>query len=75
MSLVPNARSVTQASSAWRVQTHMDADSAFVMDTVVFVRKLWVILVETFQISSDQVWMAGPLSMNKVRRSYTFAHI
>ena len=65
-SLVLNAPSVTQAFMAWRVQTHMDVDSAFVMDTAVCVRKLWVIPDETFQISLDQVWMVGPLSMNKV---------
>lgn len=66
MSLVPNARSVKQASMDWRVLTHMDVNSASVMDTLVCVRQPWVILDETFQISSLWVWMVGQLSMNKV---------
>lgn len=66
MSLVPNVHSARQASMDWRVQTHMDVNSASVMDTVVCVRQLWVILDITFQISSRQVEKVGLLSMSKV---------
>lgn len=63
---MPNVHSARQASMDWRVQTHMDVNSASVMDTVVCVRQLWVILDITFQISSRQVEKVGLLSMNKV---------
>ena len=66
MSLVPSAHSARQASMDWRVQTHMDVNSASVMDTVVYVRQLWVILDITFQISSHQVGKVGMLLMSKV---------
>lgn len=62
----PSAHSVKLASMVWRVQTHMDADSVFVMDTVECVKQLMVILGGTFQISSPQALRAGQLSMNKV---------
>lgn len=63
---MPNVHSARQASMDWRVQTHMDVNSASVMDTVVCVRQLWVILDITFQISSRQVEKVGLLSMSKV---------
>lgn len=66
MSLVPNAHSAKQAFMDWRVQTHMDVNSASVMDTAVCVKKLWVILDITFQINSRQVGKVGLLSMSKV---------
>ena len=63
MSLVPNVHSARQASMDWRVQTHMDVNSASVMDTVVCARQPWVIPDITFQ---HQVWKVGLLSMSKV---------
>ena len=63
MSLVPNVLSARQASMDWRVQTHMDVNSASVMDTVVCVRQPWVIPDITFQ---RQVGKVGLLSTSKV---------
>lgn len=66
MSSVPNVHSARQAFMDWRVQTHMDVNSASVMDTAVSVRQLWVLLDITFQISSHQVGKVGLLSTSKV---------
>jgi len=66
MSLVPNVHSARQAFMDWRVQTHMDVNSASVMDTAVSVRQLWVLPDITFQICSHQVGKVGLLSMSKV---------
>ena len=67
MSLGPNVHSARQAFMDWRVQTHMDVNSASVMDTAVSVRQLWGLPDITFQISSHQVGKVGLLSMSKVR--------
>ena len=73
MSSVPNVHSVRQASMDWRVQTHMDVNSASVMDTAVYVRQPWVIRGITFQ---HQVWKVGRLSMSKVQCAcYNFTNI
>ena len=66
MSLVQNVHNVKQASMDWRVQTHMDVNSASVMDTVVCVKQPWVILEIILQITSRQVMKVGLLSMSKV---------
>ena len=66
MSLVQNVHSVKQASTDWRGQTHMDVNSASVMDTVVCVKQLWAILEIILQITSHQVVKVGLLSMSKV---------